>query len=212
MRRALLAGVSTWQARTRPEMTDQPAAVSIAVARGGVARRDGDAARRLARVGDRTDGARRLRRRRRPRPVRRLPRDPDALSVDRLVRPVSRMTAAAIRARRSEQREVARCRPGLLRAVRRHRMATAIADLVLASEWGSILLLLNDGHGRFTPRPTRGDRAGGRVGGTVLPPGTWTATEARSRRDELGTEHGGAGRQRASARHALTARSAPAAR
>jgi hypothetical protein len=51
-------------------------------------------------------------------------------------------------------------------------------DLVLAIEWGSDALFLNDGKGRFTTRPSGSAFRKRLAGGTASPPAIWMATAA----------------------------------
>ena len=135
----LLVGVSSWEG----------AHVPIGSLRHGTRRSSGVATaaegrRRVARIRDRTAGARRLRRRRRSRPVRRRPGDPDALSGRRRRPGCFENDGGAFALDSANTRVLAHV--GLVSgAMFADINGDGDADSLLAREWGSILLLLNDG-------------------------------------------------------------------
>ncbi len=149
---SLLTGVSTWQARTRPEMTDQPAAVNIAVGRGGslaatatqlvgshesatgpmaLADYDGDGDLDLF-VGSRA-----------------IPMRYPSTASSGLFRNEGGGKFVLDEANSEKLRDVGLVSSALFADIN----GDGHPDLVLAREWGSILLLLNDGHGHFSPAP-----------------------------------------------------------
>ena len=148
----LLAGVSTWEARTQPEMTDQPAAISIAVSRGGslasastplvgshesatgpiaLADYDGDGDLDLF-VGSRA-----------------IPMRYPSPASSGLFRNDGAGKFVLDEANSEKLHDVGLVSSALFADIN----GDGHPDLVLAREWGSILLLLNDGHGHFSPAP-----------------------------------------------------------
>jgi hypothetical protein len=148
----LLAGVSTWQARTRPEMTDQPAAVSIAVSRDGSL-----AAASTALVGSHESATG---------PIALADYDGDGdldLFVGSRAIPMRYPSPASSglfrndgagkfvldEANSEKLHDVGLVSSALFADIN----GDGHPDLVLAREWGSISCWLNDGHGRFSPAP-----------------------------------------------------------
>jgi hypothetical protein len=150
-RTTLLEGVSTWQARSEKEMTDQPAAVSISTARGAVGARtemlvgSHEAATGPMALGDYDgDGKLDLFVGGRAIPM----RYPVAPSSG-LFKNVGGGKFALDTANSKLLRNVGMVSAALFADVN----GDGHPDLLLAREWGSILVLLNDGHGRYSIAP-----------------------------------------------------------
>ena len=148
----LLAGVSTWEARSLEEMTGQPAVVSVraGVGAGGLAR----SAEALVGSHESATG---------PLALGDYDGDGDLdLFVGGRAIAMSYPRAASSGLFRNE---AGRFVLDTLNTRALHEVGMVSAamfadlngdghpDLVLAREWGSLLLLLNDGHGRFSPAP-----------------------------------------------------------
>lgn len=146
----LLAGVSTWEARTAAEMTSQPAVVSVAVARGVLAATaepvvgSHESATGPLALGDYdADG------------------DLDLFVGGRAIAMRYPVAASSGLFKNVNGRFVLdTVNSQLLRDVGMVSAAVfadvngdGYPDLLLARDWGSILLFLNDGHGKFNPAP-----------------------------------------------------------
>lgn len=143
----LLAGVSTWQARSLPEMTSQPAVVSIAATRGVLSSNpeplvgSHESATGPLALGDYDEDGRL-----------------DLFVGGRAIAMSYPVAASSGLFKNVNGRFVLdTANTPLLRSVGLVSAALFAdvnadghADLVLARDWGSILLLLNDGHGRFS--------------------------------------------------------------
>lgn len=146
----LIAGISTWQARTPAEMTDQPAVVSIAATRGGVgAKLDPVVGSHESATG----------------PIALADYDGDGdldLFVGSRAIPMRYPVAASSGFFRNDAGKFVTDNDnmplghnvGLVSAaVFADMNGDGYPDLLVAREWGSILLFLNNGHGRFSPAP-----------------------------------------------------------
>jgi enediyne biosynthesis protein E4 len=144
----LLAGVSTWQARSMPEMTSQPAVESVAAVRGALsatsepAVASHESATGPLALGD-YDGDGKL----------------DLFVGSRAV-PMRYPAAASSGLFKNvngkfvldtANSQVLRDVGMVSAAVFADVNGDSHPDLLLARDWGSILLLLNDGHGKFNP-------------------------------------------------------------
>jgi hypothetical protein len=149
-RTSVLAGVSTWEARTPERMTQQPAAISVPVTKGTLAA----AAAPLVGSHDGSTG-----------PMALADYDGDGdldLFIGSRAIPMRYPVAASSGLFKNDGGKftVDSDNSALLRdaglvsaAVFADVNGDGFPDLLLAREWDSILLLLNDGHGRFTRAP-----------------------------------------------------------
>jgi hypothetical protein len=147
---SLLAGVSTWEARTEPEMTQQPAAVSVPVVRGALA----PTAAQLVGSHESATG-----------PMALADYDGDGdldLFVGSRAIPMRYPVATSSGLFKNEngkfvldaENSAVLHDVGLVSAaVFADVNGDGHPDLLLAREWDSILLLLNDGHGNFSIAP-----------------------------------------------------------
>ncbi len=148
---SLVAGVSTWEARTEPEMTGQPAAVTVPFVRGTLA----GAAEELVGSHESATG---------PLALGDYDGDGDLdLFVGSRAIPLRYPAAASSGLFKNEGNGRFVLDGPNTQTLRNVGLVSAAIfadvngdgydDLVLARDWGSILLLLNDGHGRFKDAP-----------------------------------------------------------
>jgi hypothetical protein len=148
----VVAGVSTWQARTEKEMMDQPAAVSFAAARGRTAL--ASAAFPLVGSHESSTG-----------PIAMTDYDNDGdldLFVGSRAIPMQYPVAASSGLFKNDGGRFT-FDPTASSYLRNVGLVTAalfadvngdgIDDLLIARDWGSVLLLINDGKGHFNPAP-----------------------------------------------------------